>query len=274
MLRYNSAMAYAPSGAEVPLDPVRRRRLGVEIWIVLGLSLGRSGVYAVVNIIDRLTRGPLGDQSASINTPQAERPLFDLTYQVLSVGFALVPVALALYLLSDGGKNALRRIGLDGARPVADVLWGLALGAAIGIPGLGVYLLGRAAGITVQVQASNLDSYWWTVPVLILAALKNGLVEEVIVVGYLTARLEELRWRTWAIVLLSCVVRGSYHLYQGWGPFFANMAMGLVFMAFYLSPWGRRRVMPLVLAHTFIDVAAFVGYAYLPEAWLEALGVG
>lgn len=240
----------------------------------MGLSLGRSATYAVVAIIDRLTRGPLGEQTASLNTSQAQRPLFDLTYQMLSLIFAIVPVLLALYLLSEHGRNGLRRIGLDGTRPGADTLWGLALGAVIGIPGLGIYLAGRAMGITVQVQASALDSYWWTVPVLILAAFKNGLVEEVLVVGYLFERLDELRWRPVAIVLLSSVLRGSYHLYQGWGPFFANVAMGVVFSLFYLSRWGRRRVMPLVLAHAFIDVAAFVGYAYLPSSWLEALGVG
>ena len=125
-----------------------------------------------------------------------------------------------------------------------------------------------------EVQASGLDSYWWTVPVLILAALKNGLIEEVIVVGYLVERLEELRWRVAAIVAMSSVIRGSYHLYQGWGPFFANMAMGVVFTCFYLSRWGRRRVMPLVIAHTLLDAVAFVGYAYLPASWLTALGVG
>lgn len=256
------------------LTPARRRRLGFEIWIVMGLSLGRSGVYALVNIIDRMTRGPLGDQSATINTPQSDRSLLDLTYQLLSIAFALVPVALALFLLSEGGRNAFRRIGLDGTRPGKDALWGLALGAAIGVPGLAIYLGGRAAGITVEVQASGLDTYWWTVPVLILAALKNGLIEEVLVVGYLVERLEELRWRTWVIVLTSCLIRGSYHLYQGWGPFLANAAMGVVFTCFYLSRWGRRRVMPLVIAHTLLDVVAFVGYAYLPDAWLTALGVG
>lgn len=253
--------------------PARRRRLTAEIWIVMGLSLGRSGVYAVVNIIDRMTRGPLGDQSTSINTSASDRSLFDLTYQLLSITFALVPVVLALYLLSEGGRSAVRRIGLDGARPGRDAAWGLALGAVIGIPGLAIYLAGRAAGITVEVQASALDAYWWTIPVLILAALKNGLIEEVIVVGYLVERLEELRWKAAVIVLTSSLIRGSYHLYQGWGPFAANIAMGVVFTCFYLSRWGRRRVMPLVIAHTLLDVVAFVGYAYLPEAWLAALGL-
>lgn len=263
------------AAAEPDLDPTpaRRRRLTAEIWIVMGLSLGRSGVYAVVTILDRLTRGPLGDQTATLNPPQADRPLLDLTYQLLSLGFALVPVALALYLLSEGGRSAVRRIGLDGTRPGTDALWGLGLGALIGVPGLGLYLLGRALGVTVQVQASGLDSYWWTVPVLVLAALKNGLIEEVIVVGYLVERLQELRWRVAAVVATSSLIRGSYHLYQGWGPFVANVAMGVVFTCFYLSRWGRRRVMPLVVAHTLLDVVAFVGYAYLPDAWLRALGL-
>jgi hypothetical protein len=50
--------------------------------------------------------------------------------------------------------------------------------------------------------------------------------------------------------------------------------MGVVFTWFYTSRWGRRRVMPLVVAHTILDVVAFVGYAFLPDAWLRALGVG
>src|SRR5699024_7887853 len=113
--------------------------------------------------------------------------------------------------------------------------------------------------------------HWWTVPVLIASALKNGLVEEVLVVGYLVERLQELGWRIWAIVLTSALLRASYHLYQGWGPFLGNAVMGVIFTWFYLR---RRRVMPLVIAHTLLDIAAFVGYAYLPEAWLARLGVG
>jgi hypothetical protein len=49
--------------------------------------------------------------------------------------------------------------------------------------------------------------------------------------------------------------------------------MGVVFAWFYTSRWGRNRVLPLVIAHTLLDVVAFVGFAYLPDAWLRALGV-
>ena len=269
LMRYNDQMSHSPQAASI--GP---RRIGIEIWIVMGLSLGRSAVYAVVNIAERMTRGPLGEQSAALNTSQAERPAFDLIYQLLSLTFALVPVALAIYLLGRPGQSALRRIGLNLRRPGADVAWGLGLGALIGIPGLGLYVAGRALGVTVQVQASALDQYWWTIPVLLLAALKNGLVEEVLVVGYLIERLTDLRWRLPAIVATSALLRGGYHLYQGWGPFAANIIMGVIFAWFYTTRWGRRRVMPLVIAHTALDVVAFVGYAYLPAAWLAALGVG
>lgn len=250
-------------------QPARTR---AEIWIVLGLSLGQSVVYAVVNVLARLTASaPLGAQSATLNASRSPRPYLDLVYQLLSIGFSVLPVALALYLLSEPGRRAVQRIGLDVARPLRDLGAGVALAAVIGIPGLGVYALGRALGITVEVRPAALESHWWAVPVLILAALGNGLLEEVIAVGYLIERLEALGWRPVAVLAASSVLRGGYHLYQGIGPFFANIAMGLVFAEYYRR---RRRVAPLVIAHTLIDVAAFVGYALLPAELLARLGVG
>lgn len=259
------------SAAPQPSERARRRRLGVEIWIVLGLSLGKSGVYALVNIVARLTADKsLREQSTALNTSQSPRPYLDLTYQLLSIGFALIPVALALYLLSQNGRSALRRIGLDRARPLRDLGVGFGLAALIGLPGLGLYVLGRAIGITVEVQAAALNAAWWTIPVLLLSALQNALLEEVIVVGYLMERLRELRWGPVAIIAASALLRGSYHLYQGIGPFVGNVVMGVVFAEYYRR---RRRVMPLVVAHTLLDVVAFVGYALIPAAWLAALGI-
>jgi membrane protease YdiL (CAAX protease family) len=260
-----------PAGAPPVSDRAWRRRLTVEIWIVLGLSLGKSGVYALVNIVARLTEGtPLAQQSTTLNASRSARPYLDLVYQLLQIGFALVPVALALYLLSANGRSAVRRIGLDRARPGRDLGIGVGLAALIGLPGLALYAVGRAIGITVEVQASALTGAWWTVPVLILAAVQNALLEEVVVVGYLMERLRELRWRTPAILVASAVLRGSYHLYQGIGPFFGNVVMGLVFAEYYRR---RGRVMPLVVAHTVLDVVAFVGYALIPAEWRAALGI-
>ncbi|MBL0887791.1 CPBP family glutamic-type intramembrane protease [Myceligenerans indicum] len=254
-----------------------RHRIGAEIWIVLGLSLGKAAVYSIVSITARLTDGaPLAQQTATLNASQAERSWLDLTYQLLGIGFGLVPVALALFLLSARGRGSLARIGLDRARPGLDVAWGVALAAVIGIPGLAFYSVGRALGITVHVQASALNDHWWTVPVLLLSALYNGLLEEIIAVAYLYERTHDLGWGRVRFIVASSLLRGSYHLYQGIGPFLGNVAMGVLFSWFYTSPRfrsdGRHRVIPLVVAHTLLDVVAFVGYALVPEEWLVAMG--
>lgn len=252
-----------------PLDLRRRRRLGAEIWIVLGLSLGRAGLYAALRLFERLTREvPLAEQNATLNPVQSPRPYLDLTYQLVGIAFALVPVALALYLLSAHGRSAVRQIGLDGTRIGRDLGIGVGLAALIGIPGFGFYLLGRTLGLNVQISASGLDAYWWTVPVLILSALQNALLEEVVAVGYLMERLTELRWTAPAIIAASALLRGSYHLYQGPGMAVGNVVMGVVFATYYLR---RRRVMPLVVAHTVLDLVSFIGYAVLPDEVLEML---
>ena len=260
--------APAPAAPAAPGAPTPRR-LRTEIWIVLGLSLGQSAVYALLRLYVRVTAEvPLASQSTTLNPSRSVRPYVDLAYQLLGIGFALVPVALALYLLSEPGRRAVTRIGLDLTRPGRDLGVGLGLAAVIGIPGLAFYVLGRALGLNVAIQASGLDAFWWTVPVLVLAALQNALLEEVVAVAYLMERLRELRWAPAAIVLASALLRGTYHLYQGPGMALGNVVMGLVFGAWYLR---TRRVMPLVVAHTALDVVSFVGYALAPQELLDLL---
>ena len=108
---------------------------------------------------------------------------------------------------------------------------------------------------------------WWAVPVLILAAIQNSLLEEVIGVGYLLTRLRQLGWHAAAAVGASALLRGTYHLYQGFGGFIGNVIMGVIFGVCYLR---FRRVGPLVVAHTLLDVVAFVGYALFRDqvSWL------
>lgn len=235
-----------------------RRRTVLEIWLVLGLSLGASALYSVVSIIQRtLAEQSIKDQSTTINRPMAVEPVFDLIYQLLGVATALVPVALVLYLLWKPGTNPFRKIGLDFSRFGRDTGLGLGLAALIGIPGIAFYLVGNAIGITVKIVPTALGTYWWTIPVLILVALRAALEEEVIVVGYLFTKLRELGWKPWLIIGTSALLRGSYHLYQGFGPFLGNAVMGVIFGMAY-QRWGR--VMPLVVAHFVLDVVSFVGY--------------
>jgi membrane protease YdiL (CAAX protease family) len=257
------------------------RRLKAEILLVLGVSLGQSGIYAAISLAAKLTAGPpLAEQKATLNASQSVRPYLDLTYQLVGIAFTLVPVALALWMLSATIPHLLYRLGLTWRRPphdpepeddetlreaiartlrraLPDLLHGAGLAALIGIPGLALYFGGRELGITATIIPAALDPHWWTIPVLILQAVKNAVLEEIIVVGYLVTRLRDLRWSTPAILAASAVLRGSYHLYQGFGPFIGNAVMGLIF-----AEWYRRggRLMPLIVAHTILDIVSFVGY--------------
>jgi membrane protease YdiL (CAAX protease family) len=161
-------------------------------------------------------------------------------------------------LLNLTNAPAGRTIGFDLTRPRFDLGFGVLIALLIGIPGLGLYALARVLSINTDVQASGLTDTWWTIPVLILSAAQNALLEEVVVIGYLFTRLRQLAWNAVAIVALSAIIRGSYHLYQGIGGFVGNLIMGVIFGLIYLR-W--KRVGPLVVAHTVLDIAAFVGYA-------------
>ena len=105
------------------------------------------------------------------------------------------------------------------------------------------------------------------IPVLVLAAAQNAILEEVVMVGYLLTRWRQAGWSPALGIVASAVIRGAYHLYQGFGGFVGNLVMGLVFGAVYTR---TRRVLPLVIAHTILDIVSFVGYALLKShlSWL------
>jgi membrane protease YdiL (CAAX protease family) len=248
-----------------------RTRIRWEIAIILALGLGQSAVYAIVQLAYRLTdETPLGDQTATLNPSRSDRELFDLIYQLLSIGFSLVPVLLVCFLLWQRRRPHLAPLGLDGTRVVPDVGRGILLVLAIGIPGLVLYLVGRATGLFVAVDPSGLDAHWWTVPVLLLAAARASLVEEFVVLGYLFARLRRLGWSAGWIVVATSVLRATYHLYQGPGAFIGNLAMGLLFGWLYLR---SGRLLPFLVAHFLIDATVFVGYPWAAATWPDLFGL-
>lgn len=252
-------------------------RLRWEVAIVLALSFGASAVYAVVQIIERVTRETaLASQSATINRPLAERQYFDLTYQLLNFVFGLAPVALVIFLLWRQRPPHLGALGL-GQEPGTRRSWwlresgfGLVLAAVIGIPGLVFYVFTREIGINVTVVPAALNTYWWTVPVLVLMALKAALGEELIVVAYFFNRMKLLGVGPVATIVASAVLRGTYHLYQGFGGFLGNVIMGLVFGWAY-HRWGR--ALPLIVAHWVLDIVSFVGYPLAVAWWPEFFGL-
>ncbi|MEV7277559.1 type II CAAX endopeptidase family protein [Streptomyces sp. NPDC093111] len=250
--------------ASLPPDGLPRRVLRDETLIVLALSLGASGVSALISFIGSLTKpGALKEQAATLNGSYAPgRPWLDLSWQLFGIATALVPVVLVAHLLlrEGAGTRGLRAIGFDRTRPWPDLGRGALVAAGIGSAGLAFYLGARATGFNLTVVPESLPDVWWKYPVLVLSAIQNSVLEEVVVVGYLLRRLDQLGWSPRSSMAASAVLRGSYHLYQGIGGFIGNMVMGVVFVWLYRR-WGR--VGPLVVAHALLDIVAFVGYGLL-----------
>ena len=254
-----------PSDVRFATDRATRARLWWEIGIVLAVTVGQSALYSVLSLVRASLRTtPIGQQQTQLNPNRDAEILWNVLYQFLGIVFALALVALVVYLMWEPGQNALRRIGLDFTRFGGDLGRGILLAAVIGIPGLGLYAASRLLGLNVAVVASPLDAAWWTVPLLLLAAVRAGLTEEVIFIAYLFDRLRRLGWSWWAIILSTAALRGAYHAYQGVGAIVGNFVMGVVFGWCYRR-WGR--VMPLVIAHTLLDVVAFVGYPLAAALW-------
>ena len=258
-----------PPRPDVPVlaDPRARRLVVTEILVVLAVSLGLSAARSGLSLLDALLAPvPLNEQQVALNAPAARNDLVDLAAQLLRVLQLVGWGALGGYLLLRAGF-ALRAVGLDARRPGRDAAGAAGLAALIGLPGLGLYLLAQALGVSVTIAPSTLDDTWWRLPVLIASAAANSWAEEVILLGYLLTRLRQLGWSENASLLAQALLRGSYHLYQGLGGFVGNVVMGLVFG----RVWQRtNRLWMQVGAHTLIDVVAFAGYALLAGrvSWL------
>jgi membrane protease YdiL (CAAX protease family) len=237
------------------------RQIRWEIFVVFAVSLGASGLYAFVSLIGSLTAPTaLGQQQAVLNGSLAPgRPLLDLFLQLTDIAIGLAPVVLVFYLMSRSGEGP-SDLGLDTSQPGRDLLRGAVLAALIGGSGLALYLAAYKLGFALNVVAESLPAVWWRIPVLVLSAAHNGILEEIVVLGYLLNRLDQLGMRPSRAIALSAVLRGSYHLYQGFGGFIGNAIMGVIFGILY-KRWGR--VTPMIIAHTLIDTGAFVGYAAL-----------
>jgi len=252
--------ALAPDESWTPSMP-DRRTLRAEMWLVLWLSIAATALTSLLDLINALTREePLSRQSRTLVTTYiADRPWLDILYQAAYIGIRLVPVLLVLYLLRRSGEGA-RAIGVDMSDWKRDVVRGAVLAAVLGGLGLAFYLLAYKLGMNVRIAAVTADRHWWTPLLLLASASYNAILEEVIVLAYFMHRAAQLGWKPWQQVGGSALVRAAYHLYQGFGGFLGNLAMGTVFAVLYRR-WGR--AMPFIWAHLIIDATAFLGYYYL-----------
>jgi membrane protease YdiL (CAAX protease family) len=246
-------------------DP-QRRGLFIEIAVMLAVTFGLSAYTAFLNLIEAVLLG-LAGRRVALNPRRSPFDLIDLGLN-LAVTFQLIAWgALAVYLLWRSGFGPAQ-IGLGRLHWRPDVLGGLGLAALIGLPGLGLYVAARALGLSAHVEPAEIYDTWWRIPVLVLTAFANGWAEEVVVVAFLLTRLRQLRVNPMAAMLASSLLRGAYHLYQGFSAGLGNIVMGLVFA----YAWRRTgRLWPLIISHGIIDSVAYLGYAFAAGhlSWLS-----
>lgn len=236
--------------------PADRRAIRWELLIVLAVTFGASGVRSALRLLEAATRPEnLNEQTTTLNARQSTLAWLDPAFQLISTGVLVAWGGLALFLLLRHVPPALS------LRPRwRDALPGAGLAALIGVPGLAFYVGAVQLGLSKEVVPTGLDRSVQDLVLLVLNSWANGFAEEILVVAWLCCRLRQLRVPWVWVFLASAVLRGSYHLYQGYSAGLGNMVMGLVFVWFF---YRTGRVWPLVIAHGLIDTVAFVGYQVL-----------
>ncbi len=238
--------------------------LGWEFATVLTLAIGLSAARSVLSLLWSLGQEQsISAQKTMLNRSEvAELPWLDLGFQLVSLLGLVLPVLIVVLFVRVRGER-LSEIGWTSERLPARLLLGLAGAVGIGMIGLGVYLLAFHWGLSRPIIPSDFAS-WWSVPVLIIAACGNSLVEEVVLVGYFSRRAEQLGWSNRTTILLSASLRAVYHAYQGGSGLFGNFIMGAGFMLYFKR---TKSIVALLVAHAAIDIFAFVGYQLL-RPWL------
>src|ERR1700751_2674149 len=112
------------TAAAAPAPP-RPPLLRWGVVTVFAVSLGASGVYALVQYIGSLTAQQAVSKQAVIvhGTLAPGRPLLDLFLQITNITLALAPVLLVFYLLARSGEGP-SAIGVDFKQPGKDLAWG------------------------------------------------------------------------------------------------------------------------------------------------------
>jgi len=171
----------------------------------------------------------------------------------------------ALLLLGYVLKRSGRNFGALGIRPsfgglgMGAVLW---LGVVI-VTRLSYYFLQYAHFAIFHQYLRPWDmsgimggtAIWVWVPFILL----NPWFEEVLVRGYVMTEVAELSGSTAFAVLVSTAIQTGYHLYQG--P--VNTVMvGSCFLLLSLYYARTRKLFPVIVAHTIIDVLAGIHLIY------------
>jgi len=238
------------------LEQRERRLQGIELLIVLSIfPLGAALAAAAAFAYHLQTGLNAWDVGLALGLRGTWVPLlFVIAEVVAQIGAA----ALVFYLLVRSGEG-LSAINLGGRR--------LRMDLALVLPVfLVVFLIPQWFGISVMswadvhtFQQIGLDlSPPARFAVYAVRGISAGILEEVVVLGYLVRRLQMRGMSVPAIVAIEVVVRLSYHVY--YGPGIIPIALwAIVCVLVYLR---IQRLLPFIIAHAAYDVGLAWRYTY------------
>ncbi len=258
----------APAGprrAETVTDPRQRRRFGIELLIVLAVFPFPYVVSGVASLVTSI----LDPHTVQSRYPYVipAHPGASLPFDVLMFIVPLAAPALVLYLLWVSGEGAAS-IGLVRSRWRGDLALLLPVFLlAFFVPFDVVALVLQHAHVHTYTPSGGNVSGAYAV-VAAVAALQAGVVEEIVVLGYLVRRLEQRGWSTTWVVTVAVLVRASYHLYYGLGVL-AIVAWATVSVILYRR---FRRLGPFIAVHILWDLT--IAMAALLGVWVLLVAAG
>jgi membrane protease YdiL (CAAX protease family) len=199
----------------LPQGPTRKYVVWETRFVMLGFLLPVV-TSAIIVLAQHLNHGGRSTRFSTILHGQPVANLALVIFAYLSVA-AIVP--LALLLLHRTGQNP-KVLGLGVPRFKRDVFPGLGLGAAafgvellLIIPFSG--FLNDHKSLVNQVATGHVPKYYIIGGIAMSAT--TAIAEEVLVNGYLLTRLAQLGWTPRKSLILSLILRTSYHVYYGLG---------------------------------------------------------
>jgi Type II CAAX prenyl endopeptidase Rce1-like len=230
--------------ARLVTDPALRRLFGWETWLVLALFPLPATLAALAALASHIASG-FAAQSAVIIPNE---PVLSAAFAIAVIASEVSAAAMVLYLLVRSGEG-ITAIGLGGHRLRLDLalvmpVWLL---AQVIPQSVGASVVRSLSLPTFHVSSFGGSDY---LLVALVGALVAGVLEEVVVLGYLVRRLEQRGWSVQWIVVVAVAIRVSYHLYYGPGVvpivFWATASVLL-----YLR---IRRLLPFIICHVAWDV--------------------
>ncbi|MCL2394827.1 MAG: CPBP family glutamic-type intramembrane protease [Acidimicrobiaceae bacterium] len=233
--------------------PTSTRRAYLEVLLVFAAFFGAGILAAGFSLGGTLPRTNGG---WGLFGPNA----FD---QVAQAGLA---VALVVLLLRNRGMSR-QAFGLDVPRQ-PDGSW--ALGQILRVATWAVVALIAGSLVTSALATGKYDlPSHLGAPFLFYAAassLNAGVIEEVVVLGFVVATLRQARRPMWEVLVVAVVLRASYHVYYGPGVV-GILIWGSVFVWLYLR---TRSLLPIMAVHFAWDTTVFMSQRW-PVAILFGL---